>query len=154
MPSKTRRRRKQRAGGTFHCYTQSRPCTDPPILTKAYTAKEPGIKLPPNLQYPALLVMYDNDVPLSSKPGYLHWLRLYASEAKYTDIMTYVKPTPPPGTGRQNSQGIWFHEYIFQLYQNVTRRLPSINRRANFDINALKNSLGTPIVEDKFRVNA
>jgi hypothetical protein len=154
MASKTRRRRKQSGGGSFHCYTQRRPCTDQPILTQEYTVKEPIITLPPGIQYPALLIMFDNDVPAYSKPGYLHWLRIYDSKNSYRDIMPYAKPTPPPGTGRQNSQGIWFHEYIFQLYQNITHPIPTIQTRGKFNIHALKNTLGTPISEDKFRVNA
>ena len=160
MVSKTRRakKHKQTGGGTLHCYTQTLPCTDAPILTRQQTAIQPHITLPNTIQYPALLVMFDNDVPSVSKPGYRHWLRVYTAPTEYTDIVPYAPPTPPPKTGRKNSQGVWFHEYIFQLYSQVkTSAIPQFSQRATFNIANLKKRLAItnpPLVEDKFRVNA
>ena len=155
--NKTRRAKKQRAGGSLHCYTRTQPCPDAPILTREQTATQPHITLPSSIQYPAVLVMFDNDVPPASKPGYLHWLRVYNAPNEYTDIVPYAPPTPPPESGRKNSQGIWFHEYIFQLYSQVKTPIPQVSQRPAFNITNFKKKLAitsAPIAEDNFRVNA
>lgn len=157
MVSKTRRAKKQRAGGSLHCYTRAQPCLDAPILTRQQTATEPYVTLSPDVQYPALLIMFDNDVPPASKPGYLHWLRVYTAPNEYTDIVPYTPPTPPPESGRKNAQGVWFHEYIFQLYSQISTVIQQAPQRAKFNIENFKKRLAitsAPIAEDKFRVNA
>lgn len=64
------------------------------------------------------LLMIDPDAgkasPNSPRPGnfYLHWLIVNISAGDLNtgrQIVSYQKPTPPPGTGQ--------HEYIFQLYE-------------------------------------
>lgn len=120
-----------------------------PILSSSQTRTEPHISLSNVQSYPVLLVMFDPDAP-SANNSYLHWLRLYKSSIDYTDIIPYMPPSPPPKTGRQNNSGKWFHEYIFQLYQNPI--IPSVSKsRSHFNSHQY---FGHRIAEDKFRVTS
>lgn len=120
-----------------------------PILSSSQTRTEPHISLSNVQSYPVLLVMFDPDAP-SANNSYLHWLRLYKSSIDYTDIIPYMPPSPPPKTGRQNNSGKWFHEYIFQLYQNPI--VPSVSKSRS-DFNSYQY-FGHRIAEDKFRVTS
>lgn len=86
-------------------------------FSKMETMSQPSInEIPEDGCY--TLVVIDPDAgktkPNDPRPGnyYLHWLVVNISGGDLEtgrQIVSYQKPTPPPGTGK--------HEYIFQLYE-------------------------------------
>ena len=102
------------------------------------TASQPQIlNLPEEGCY--TLLMIDPDAgktkPNDPRPGnyYLHWLVVNISAGDLEsgkEIVSYQKPTPPPGTGK--------HEYIFQLYSqpcSLMTGLRAPNSLSNWSLN-------------------
>lgn len=89
------------------------------------------------------LVMLDPDAPSKKEPkfrSWLHWLVINIRDglvANGTDVMPYMPPTPPKGSGK--------HRYVFLVFQQEKRQkiVDTIKKRSKFSINdyASKNSL-------------
>lgn len=98
--------------------------------------------------------MTDPDAPPKT-PGksYLHWLVVNIQNgdlASGREILSYQKPTPPPGTGR--------HSYRIQLYSQpctlLTGLVPPASL-AGWDLNRFVHEKGLVLVsETSFKVGA
>jgi phosphatidylethanolamine-binding protein (PEBP) family uncharacterized protein len=118
------------------------------------SSKQPTIQFDKSIQFPVLILMYDPDAPAKS---WIHWIAKYNSPNDLITFLDYQGPNPPSNTGRQNSSKKYYHEYIFNIYQNFNHSVDSIPTvRGNFSINKFFNSnkiVNIPLFESKsFRV--
>lgn len=94
-------------------------------------------------KFPAVLVMYDPDAPASKVTGasWLHHLRLYKTENNFEDIVPYMPPSPPKGSG--------IHHYITEIYK--IEKLPLFNifnlqNRSKFRIEDFRGASNLPSI--------
>lgn len=107
-------------------------------LTKEETSSPPKITININLSATYTLVMYDPDAP--HQPSYLHWIKtdITSINKNGIDIVEYSGPSPPPNTGRLNTEtGKKYHEYIFILIKHINKNKNIVppQERTNFKIN-------------------
>lgn len=125
-------------------------------LTKEETSSPPKITLNINSSDTYVLVMYDPDAPNQSP--YLHWIKtgITSTNKNGIDIVEYYGPSPPPNTGRLNTEtGKRYHEYIFILIKNINKNknIASFQERINFDIdNFIRMYGGQEVAKVSFRV--
>jgi hypothetical protein len=106
------------------------------------TASEPSIQFPKKDGMFYTILMLDPDAPATP---WLHMLRMNVSAGADAErhgdvVMSYVRPSPPPGTGI-GPQGT--HRYITSIYEQhgyVTP--PKIQERANFPIQTFIHTYG------------
>ena len=117
------------------------------------TTYAPTIKLYP-IRY-STLIMYDPDsvgnrVPDSIQLPYLHLLVINIKNGDVNTgdiIVTYAKPTPPPGTGN--------HRYIFEQLEQPSPFTFATPERDKFDINNFKKQHNLALKATKmFHINA